>query len=86
MGCGWYKNKEGAVFHVNMKNPPAPCEVCGGMSSRLCDGPPRSPETKPCDRHLCSVCAVRVGRNRGLCPECHKALLQGELFETEAQP
>lgn len=49
---------------------PRRCAVCGAPGATLlCDGPPRTPKAKTCDRPLCVRCAVRRAPDQDYCPE-----------------
>jgi hypothetical protein len=43
------------------------CVYCGRPATLLCDGPPRKPGDKTCDRAICKACATPDGPGRDLC-------------------
>lgn len=43
------------------------CVHCGGVSSKLCDGPRADNSKRTCDRPLCTRCATHVEPNLDFC-------------------
>lgn len=84
----WYRIPGGGVCHINMgrKGGPAPCRVCGWVSTRLCDwrlgdifGRERH-ESLSCDAPLCAGCGWSPAPDKDLCP-AHVAAYRRWLVE-----
>jgi len=69
MGCTFDKLPGGGmVVTCSRGGASAPrCVHCGRRAGLLCDGPPRKPGDKTCDRAICDVCATPDGPDRHLC-------------------
>ncbi len=51
---------------------PKPCFACGELTTLLCDGPPRKPGMKTCDRAICAGHSVHVDPDSDFCFDCQK--------------
>jgi hypothetical protein len=45
------------------------CAFCRALGDILCDG---VVDGRSCDARCCRACALSVGKNRDLCPECQR--------------
>lgn len=74
MPCVRVKLPDGGVALLcGVKRSVKACGVCGGLATRLCDGPAPAaarPGQTTCDTPLCGRCTTRVGRAKDLCPNC----------------
>lgn len=61
-----------------------PCDDCGAPAEFECDGSPRRPGRKTCDRPLCRRCRIHVPPNQDFCKDhraqAHAAAAQLRLF------
>jgi len=80
----FYRSPGLGVIHMKGRNLPPACreaigvltsdgramQICGAMSTFLCDGPAPAGKRGTCDRPLCDAHATQVGPDAHLCPSC----------------